>query len=204
MKDKSYDMIDKSRECLAVLGVVTHRAMFGGYSLAIGNVVFAMVAQGSLYLRACEANADYFSACNSPMLSFYKRGRKVTLNYYLVDGRLWEDIPELCRMAWRALDNAQRFKAQRNAIIRLKDLPNLTMKMEVQLYRAGINDIQTLKAYGSRICWLRMKAYNNSLGVRSLYALEGAIEGIHADALPTQTRRELLTWVTALPRSQQH
>lgn len=41
-------------EYFSGLGKVQSRALFGGYSLAVDNTVFAMVAEGELYLRACE------------------------------------------------------------------------------------------------------------------------------------------------------
>ncbi len=54
MKIISYKRIYQSQEYFSVLGKVKSRALFGGYSLAVDNTVFAMVAEGELYLRACE------------------------------------------------------------------------------------------------------------------------------------------------------
>lgn len=57
MKKISYDRIYQSQEYLSPLGEIHHRALFGGYTLAVDEAVFAMVSDGELYLRACEQSA---------------------------------------------------------------------------------------------------------------------------------------------------
>ncbi|WP_048998361.1 TfoX/Sxy family DNA transformation protein, partial [Klebsiella pneumoniae] len=42
--------------------------------------------------------------------------------------------------------------------------------------------------------WLRLRVNNASLSLSVLLALEGAIAGVHAAALPTPRRQELLEW----------
>lgn len=59
MKKISYERIYKSQEYLSPLGEIHHRALFGGYTLAVDDAVFAMVSDGELYLRACEESAKY-------------------------------------------------------------------------------------------------------------------------------------------------
>ncbi len=74
MKNVSYQRIYQSREYLSPLGHIHHRALFGGYSLSIEDTVFAMVAEGALYLRACEESAPYCMNTKAPLLTFVKRG----------------------------------------------------------------------------------------------------------------------------------
>lgn len=45
--------------CVSPLGQLHSRPLFGGYSPAIDDTVFAMVAEGDIYLRACEQSAAY-------------------------------------------------------------------------------------------------------------------------------------------------
>ena len=45
--------------CVSPLGQLHTRPLFGGYSLAIDDTVFAMVAEGNIYLKACEQSAAY-------------------------------------------------------------------------------------------------------------------------------------------------
>ncbi len=53
--DRSY----KSQKYLASLGTLQYRSLFGSYSLTVEDTVFAMVANGELYLRAFEESVPY-------------------------------------------------------------------------------------------------------------------------------------------------
>lgn len=60
--------IHQFRACLSPLGKISCRPLFGGYSLAIDNTVFAMMAEGEIYLRVCEQSAEYRVAHKNPLL----------------------------------------------------------------------------------------------------------------------------------------
>lgn len=69
---------------------------------------------------------------------------------------------------------------------------------------AGITNEETLRQLGAKTSWLKMRSKNKALSIRVLFALEGAIEGLHEAALPADIRRELTEWFNALPESQGH
>ncbi len=64
--------------------------------------------------------------------------------------------------------------------------------MELQLIHAGIPDVRTLREVGAQEAWLRLRV-NNALSLSVLLALEGDCR-VHAAALPTPRRQELLEW----------
>ncbi|WP_318386060.1 TfoX/Sxy family DNA transformation protein [Enterobacter sp.] len=194
MKDLSYQRIYKSREYLSALGQIRYRALFGGYSLSVDGTVFAMVSNGDLYLRACEQSAEYRSQHAAPLLTFMKRGRPVLLNYYRVDESLWHDPQKLNTLSSWSLAAAKTEKMQRSGAPRLKDLPNLTFQLETLLREAGVPDYATLRQLGSKTCWVRIRHLNSHLGIKVLFALEGAIVGLHEAALPALTRQALTDW----------
>lgn len=198
MKSISYQRIYLSQEYLSPLGDIQSRALFGGYSLAVEDVVFAMVSQGELYLRLCEESASYTVKRQPPLLTYQKRGRDVSLNYYYVDESLWQDVPLLLRLSSCSLAAARLEIQQRKATSRLKDLPNLTFQLETLLCEVGVRDAKMLRLLGAKVCWLRIKKMNKHLGIKVLLALEGAIFGLHEAALPAQRRQELVEWYNAL------
>ncbi|WP_039056314.1 TfoX/Sxy family DNA transformation protein [Enterobacter sp. Bisph1] len=200
MEELSYQRIYQSREYLTPLGTIRHRAHFGGYSLSVDKTVFAMVAEGELYLRACDESAQYAVTQNAPLLKFNKRGRQVSLNYYFVSDSLWRDPPLLLKLSELSLDAARREKDRRSARVRLRDLPNLSFQLEAQLHEAGVLDVHMLRLLGAKACWLRLRKMNNQLSGKILLALEGAIVGLHEAALPALRRRELIEWINGLPK----
>ena len=120
MKSLSYKRIYKSQEYLATLGTIEYRSLFGSYSLTVNDTVFAMVADGELYLRACEQSVQYCVKHPPVWLTYKKCGRPVTLNYYRVDESLWRNQQKLVRLSKYSLDAALKEKCTRNNLQRLK------------------------------------------------------------------------------------
>ena len=194
MKVISYKRIYQSQECFSTLGKIRSRALFGGYSLAVDSTVFAMVAEGELYLRMCEQNATYQAQHSPPLLTLRKRGMPLQLKYFRVDAALWSNQSVLLQLGLSSLEDARREKSQQRMPPRLKDLPNLSFHMELLLNEAGIMDARTLRQMGAKTAWLRLRQIRKQISINVLYALEGAITGVHAAALLTQRRQELQSW----------
>lgn len=194
MKIISYKRIYQSQEYFSSLGKITSRALFGGYSLAVDDAVFAMVSEGELYLRVCEQNATYQAQHSPPLLMMRKRGGSHQLKYFRVDDGLWSNRSVLLQLGLCSLEDARHEKSRRRRSLRLKDLPNLSFSMELLLNEAGIKDARTLRQIGPKAAWMRLREIRKDLSINVLYALEGAITGVHAAALPAQTRQELFDW----------
>jgi len=191
---KQHPVVERSRKRLAALGHIESRTQFGGYALAVEKVVFALINDDALYLRASEALRDY--AAQQPMqpLVFRKRGTSVNLNYYRVDEALWDDPHQLVALSAASLFTARQESRARQISSRLKDLPNLSLRMELMLHEAGVKTVRHLLELGAKQCWLKLRAINQHVGFKTLLALEGAIEGRHEAALPQAVRAELNEW----------
>lgn len=187
-------IVARSKARLAPLGKIEARTQFGGYALTIKKVIFAYINEEALYLRASEALKDYNVSRSLEPLVYRKRGMPVQLNYYKVDAELWQDAEQLLRLSASSLHAAQSEAANRHVSLRLKDLPNLSLRMEMMLHRVGIDSVQLLCETGSRQSWLKLRAVNKHIGLKTLLALEGAISGHHQAALPTAIRDELYAW----------
>lgn len=187
----SYKRIHQCKEFFASLGTIRHRALFGGYSLSIDDTVFAMVSNGELYLRACEQTTGYYTTNSKRLLTLNKRGRPVSLNYYLVDEVLWRDRSLLLKMSEMSLREAQSEKIRRGDPRRLKNSPNITFQLELLLSEAGIQDLEVLQVLGAVAAWLRLRRIRKDLSINVLFALEGAIQGIHAARIPLLRRQHL-------------
>lgn len=198
MEKLSYKRIYQCEECLSALGKIHHRALFGGYSLSIDDTVFAMVANGELYLRMCEQSAVYHATTPPRLLTLAKRGRPISLNYYWVDETLWKNQPLLLQMSAMSLRAARNEKRLRCDSQRLRKLPNMTFQLELLLFEAGIHDVVTLKRLGAVAVWVRLRRLRKDLSINVLFALEGAIQGVHAARITSTRRQHLLEWVEML------
>ncbi|KGT94220.1 competence protein TfoX [Erwinia typographi] len=193
MQDSKSNIIRAKRQ-LSSLGVIHSRSQFGGYSLSVERVVFALVSEGELYLRACEEARPYLIERKMEPLLFNKRGIPVALEYYRVDGSLWEEPEQLVALSQLCLRGASQERTLQQKNRRLKDLPNLSLKLEVQLRRVGISTVEMLKEQGAKRSWLKLQAKNKNMGITILFALQGAIQGLHCEALPVAIKEELRHW----------
>ncbi|MDF2784054.1 MAG: competence protein TfoX [Pantoea eucrina] len=194
MMKRRNEVVEQSIDALSILGDIESRTQFGGYALAIERVVFAYIDDDTLYLRASEALRLY--AVQRPLepLVYRKRGIPVTLSYFKVDQQLWQDRGQLIRLSASSLQAAQAEAAAKNVSLRLKDLPNLSLRMELMLHKAGISSVQSLQEMGSRQSWLKLRSVNKHVGLKTLLALEGAISGHHQAALPAEVKEALSSW----------
>ncbi|ACT06078.1 regulator of competence-specific genes [Dickeya chrysanthemi Ech1591] len=194
MKKLCEKRILQAKTVFSPLGSILSRSQFGGYSIAVDGVIFALVSNGELYLRAAPDNEAFFLDRQTPKLIYTKRGLPVPLNYYLVGETLWQDESVLLELASCALEGARQDKAARMRCIRLKDLPNINHDLERLLWKAGIRNIDELHRLGAKTSYLKLRSVSQNLSVNVLLALAGAICGVHQAALPQVVRSELIEW----------
>ncbi|WP_147196707.1 TfoX/Sxy family DNA transformation protein [Pantoea sp. CCBC3-3-1] len=194
--------IETAKHHLAELGKIGSRSQFGGYSLSVEEVVFALVSEGELYLRACEQVRPYLAERKMEPLCYYKRGLPVELEYYRVDEPLWNEHEQLVALSKLCLNGARQNRLLQKQNRRLKDLPNLTVRMETLLRQVGVCTIAMLKEQGARRTWLKLREFNKNLSINVLFALEGAILERHHEALPEAVKAELRHWYSETLRAQ--
>lgn len=190
----SIKKIEEAKQRLQRLGDIESRTQFGGYCLAIDKTVFAVVSHGELYLRACEQVQPYIAERKMESLSLTKRGVPVELHYYRVDSDLWADDEQLLALSRLCLQGARQQQKDKLKKRRLKDLPNMGIRMEMLLRQVGIDSIDMLIQKGAKRSWLLLHECNQNLGLTALYALQGAIVGSHYEALPLAVKDELRMW----------
>ena len=102
------------REQLAPLGCITLRRMFGKSGVFCDGLMFAMVAEDTLYFRVDEGNRAAFSeAAALPPLSYEKQGSSIDLAFWRAPERLLDDPEELLAWARQALAAAGRVATKR-------------------------------------------------------------------------------------------
>ena len=196
MITQSKKRILQCMELFASLGNIRARSQFGGYSLSANRVMFALVSDGELYLRASHETEEYFCEQGMERLIYRNRGMAVLLRYFKVSKAQWEKPRALRRMAMLSLRGMQRDidRRKNNEAGRLKDLPNLTLALERMLWEVGIENSDDLRLQGACVTYEKLCAVKKDLSINILMALEGAILGFHEAALPMASRELLTQW----------
>ncbi|MFC0227929.1 TfoX/Sxy family DNA transformation protein [Serratia aquatilis] len=195
MKGGSARRIEQAKTFFAALGKIETRSQFGGYGLLADGTMFAVVAEGELYLRATESLEPVFRERGMANMTYLKRGVPMTMRYYRVDEQLWSERQVLSALALQAVREARReIKVKKRSKGRLKDLPNIDASLERFLWRAGIQNIYDLRLSGARKTYLKLLEQHKGLGIKVLMSLAGAMAGYHHAALPMPRRNELAEW----------
>ncbi|MBN1951224.1 MAG: TfoX/Sxy family protein [Bacteroidales bacterium] len=85
---------------------------------------------------------------------------------------------------------------------KLSDLPNIGTALEKKLIQAGIHSPSELIATGSCNAFIRLHTVDATACINSLYALEGAVQGIQWHQLDKLTKSDLLRFYRRI-RSEQ-
>lgn len=105
----SAEYADFVSEQLTVLGAIAIRRMFGGAGVYCQGVMFGLIVDESLYLKADDENrADYDAAGSKPFSFQSSRGKRVLTSYYEVPADLLDDVEKLAGWSRKALDAALR------------------------------------------------------------------------------------------------
>ncbi|MDR0219208.1 MAG: TfoX/Sxy family DNA transformation protein [Enterobacteriaceae bacterium] len=186
---------DQLKHGVSSLGSLKKKSQFGGVGLSIDGVLFALSSEGELYLRGNSHAEVLFKATGMEKFVYSKRGIPVTLRYYRVDEPLWQDqeqLSEYVNLAYQyTLDD---ITSRKSAPLRLKDLPNLGVALERQLWKAGISQVEDLRMLGAKATYIKLQKNGKKTNINVLFALAGAIEGCHVAVLPEELRNDLLLW----------
>ena len=99
---------DHLKDLFAPLGGVSFRRMFGGLGIFRDGVMFALVADDVLYLKADERNTPDFEAEDCGPFVYTARGKQATMSYRRLPDRLYDESDEFTRWALAAYDAADR------------------------------------------------------------------------------------------------
>jgi DNA transformation protein and related proteins len=106
---RSDPFVEECLELLRVVGPVRARAMFGGHGIYSGDRMFALIADGRLYLKVDDRSRDAFERVGSTPFQWQaKDGKRITMSYWELPAEGWEDPDETRRWASLALHAAER------------------------------------------------------------------------------------------------
>lgn len=78
----SDDFVDYVLELFGPFGTVGARRMFGGHGVYLDGLMFALVMQDTLYLKADEMNRIEFEQAGCEIFGYARKGKRATLNFF--------------------------------------------------------------------------------------------------------------------------
>ena len=110
------DYIDFLKEVFATFGPVSSRRMFGGHGLYYDGLMFGLVTQETLYLKADAENQSFFEAEGLEKFSYEKQGKRYAIAYFQAPDQVYDDPDEAALWARRSWDAAVRGAAKKRRI----------------------------------------------------------------------------------------
>jgi DNA transformation protein len=95
-------------ELLEPLGSVEAKSMFGGFGIYRQGLMFALVSEDTLYLKADEVNRSEFEGKRLPRFTYERRGKTLSMSYYQAPPEAMDNAETLCGWAQKAYDAAVR------------------------------------------------------------------------------------------------
>lgn len=111
---------DLLEELFAPVGGVRFRRMFGGSGVYRDGIMFALVLDDVLYLKADASTQPRFAAEGCEPFRYEARGRTVTTSYWRLPERLFDGPEEFGEWTGTAFDVARRVRATKGGARRRK------------------------------------------------------------------------------------
>ena len=74
--------VDYVMELLGPFGTVGARRMFGGHGVYLDGLMFAIISEDTLYLKADEMNRIEFEQAGCEIFGYARKGRRTTLGFF--------------------------------------------------------------------------------------------------------------------------
>ncbi len=103
------EFTDMLRDMLEPLGPISARRMFGGAGLFHNGLMFALIADDTLYLKADDHNRGAFEAEGLGAFTYTtSSGKRSIMSYWLAPERLLDDAEEMQAWCRQAIDAVMR------------------------------------------------------------------------------------------------
>ena len=110
---KSNEFVEFVLEMLQLFGSVIAKPMFGGYGLYADGVMFALIADDTLYFKADELTKNDFIELGQAPFSYSKNGSQYKMSYYCAPDDVLEDIELMNVWAQKAYNAAIRVNKEK-------------------------------------------------------------------------------------------
>ncbi|MFL9610444.1 TfoX/Sxy family protein [Methylobacillus sp. Pita2] len=105
------ELISHLEELLHGFGPIHAKHMFGGYGIYHDGLMFALIADDTLYLKADAENRKEFEKLGLPAFRYAKQGKEITMSYCQAPADMLEETEQA--VYWARLAYAAALRAAR-------------------------------------------------------------------------------------------
>jgi DNA transformation protein len=116
MESTTTSLVDYAVELLGPFGTVSARPMFSGHGIYLDGVLFAIVADESLWLKADAINRSEFEDAGCTSFSYVRSGKTVAMSFFQAPPEAMESQQAMMPWARSAYAAALRSSAKRRAL----------------------------------------------------------------------------------------
>ncbi len=112
------DFVDYLLELLLPIEGITAKRMFGSYGLFRDGLMFALVADNTLYLKTDSQSRAQFTTRDLEPFTYLRQGKPMQLSYYCAPVEAIDNSENLCEwaeMAYQTALRAQQPKRKRSS-----------------------------------------------------------------------------------------
>lgn len=102
------EFVEYLHEMFSEFGRINTRRMFGGYGIYREGLMFALVADDTLYLKVDRETEGCFAERGLARFQYHKQGKIVAMSYYEAPDEIYDDPGEAAVWGRRAYDAARR------------------------------------------------------------------------------------------------
>lgn len=104
----SSEFVEQLAEIFAAFGSIQAKPMFGGHGIYHDDLMFALVADDVLYLKADRHSEPVFSALGLPRFEYQTSGKIMKMSYFAAPEEIFDDPEQAKIWAERSFDAALR------------------------------------------------------------------------------------------------
>jgi len=109
---KTNEFVEYLSEVFYLFGPIRSRRMFGGYGIYHQDLMFGLVADDTLYLKADALSLPQFVAAGSAPFEYIKNGTPMKLSYFSAPIEIYDDPDAAKQWAITAYEAALRAKSK--------------------------------------------------------------------------------------------
>ena len=102
------DLANHLKDVFRLFGPIEVRRMFGGYGVYRDGLMFGLVSDETLYLKADAESAPQFRKLGLAQFEYRRKGKATKLSYYVAPETVMEDCIEAARWGRLSFNAALR------------------------------------------------------------------------------------------------